>query len=74
MWLLAYVLVVRSGTIPMKHACHIQKKNEIEKAPVENMIVRHAGHNWRMADGRTPIEPSRDEMVKRTIEFFVENM
>jgi acetyl esterase/lipase len=57
-------------TIPVKHAYHMQKKAETVKAPVEIMIIKNAGHNWRMADGKTPIEPTREEIVKRTIEFF----
>lgn len=58
-------------TIPVKHAYHMQKKAEALKAPIEIMIVKHAGHNWRTVDA--PIEPSREAIVERTIRFFVDH-
>ena len=60
----------KDTTIPVKHAYHMQEKLKEIKAPVEIMIIKNAGHNWRKADGKTPIEPTRDEIVERTIEFF----
>ncbi|EMI51870.1 alpha/beta hydrolase [Rhodopirellula sallentina] len=61
-------------TIPVKHAYYMQDKAEKLKAPVEILIVKHAGHNWRQADGKTPIEPSRDEIIERTVKFFVDHL
>jgi acetyl esterase/lipase len=57
-------------TIPVKHAYYMQEKAKAVGAPVEIMIVRHAGHNWRKADGVTPIEPDVDAIVKRTVDFI----
>jgi len=58
-------------TIPVKHAYYMKKKAELIKAPVEIMIINNAGHNWRKADGTTPIAPSHEVIIKRTIDFLV---
>ena len=58
-------------TIPVKHAYHMQKKAEALGAPVEIVIVKNAGHGWRKVGA--PINPSTDEIVERTIHFFVEH-
>lgn len=42
------------------------------QAPVEIMIVKNAGHNWRKADGKTAIDPSRNEIIELTVQFFRE--
>ncbi len=55
-------------TIPVKHAYHMKAKAAAVRAPVEIMIVKHAGHNWRQVGA--PIAPSRDEIVRRTVDFF----
>ena len=59
----------KDTTIPVKHAWHIQKKAEELKAPVEVLIVKNAGHNWRKVDA--DIAPTRDEIIKKTIQFLV---
>ena len=48
-------------------------KNSAEKvgAPVRTLIVKNSGHNWRMVDA--PIEPSRDDLNRTTVKFFVEH-
>ena len=61
-------------TIPVKHAYYMQKKAEALGAPVETMIIKNAGHNWRKADGTTPIEPSADAIYKRTVAFIAEHL
>ncbi|WP_372847058.1 alpha/beta hydrolase fold domain-containing protein [Pontiella sp.] len=61
----------KDTTIPVKHAYHMQKKAEELKAPVEIMIVKNAGHNWRSVDA--PIAPSRNEIIDRTVRFFVDH-
>ena len=38
-------------------------------APVETLIVEHAGHNWRSVDA--PIEPSVEEIVTQSAEFLI---
>jgi acetyl esterase/lipase len=61
----------KDTTIPVKQAHRMQEALQTIDAPVDILIVKNAGHNWRSVDA--PIEPSRDEIVKRTIQFFVEH-
>lgn len=61
----------RDTTIPVKHAYYIQQKAESIKAPVEIMIVKNAGHNWRKVDAE--IVPSRETIIERTVKFFVDH-
>lgn len=61
----------KDTTIPVKQAYRMQEALKTIKAPVEILIVNNAGHNWRSVDA--PIAPSRDEIVKRTVEFLVNN-
>ena len=61
----------RDTTIPVKHAYHMQQiANKID-APVEIMIIKNSGHNWRKVGAE--IDPSRDAIIERTVQFFVEN-
>jgi len=62
----------KDTTIPVKHAYYMQQKAGELKAPVEIVIIRNAGHNWRRVDA--DIEPSRDEIVEKTVSFFVEHL
>ena len=57
-------------TIPVKHAYAMEKRARELKAPVEIMIVKNAGHNWRKVGAE--IDPSREEINAKTIDFFVE--
>lgn len=57
-------------TIPVKHAYYMEKKAKKINAPVEIMIVKNAGHNWREASPGTPISPSREHIIEKTIGFF----
>jgi len=57
-------------TIPVHHAYYMQKKAKVCAAPVEIFIIKNAGHNWRKADGSTPIDPSIDEIVQRSVDFL----
>lgn len=61
-------------TIPVKHAYYMKEKANAIHAPVEVMIIKHAGHNWRKADASTPIEPTRDELIQRTVDFLIEHL
>ncbi|TWU44374.1 Carboxylesterase NlhH [Novipirellula aureliae] len=61
-------------TIPVKHAYYMQEKAEALTAPVQIMIIKNAGHNWRKADGTTPIEPSVDAIYTRTVAFLAEHL
>jgi acetyl esterase/lipase len=62
----------KDTTIPVKHAYYMQKKAAALKAPVEIMIIQHAGHNWRKVDA--DIEPSREVIVARTVQFYVDHL
>jgi acetyl esterase/lipase len=61
----------KDTTIPVKHAYYMQDKAKALKAPVEIMIIRNAGHNWRKVDA--DIEPSREAIIERTVDFFVDH-
>ena len=58
----------KDTTIPVKHAYYMKEKAEAAHAPVEIMIIKNAGHNWRKVDA--DIEPTADEIVARTVGFF----
>ena len=62
----------KDTTIPVKHAYYMKEKAEAAGAPVEIMIIKNAGHNWREVDA--PIEPTIDEIVQRTVRFFSEHL
>ncbi|QDT02187.1 Carboxylesterase NlhH [Rubripirellula lacrimiformis] len=62
----------KDTTIPVKHAHHMQQKADATKAPLEVMIIKNAGHNWRKVDA--DIEPSREVIIQRTVQFFVERL
>ncbi|MDF1862072.1 MAG: hypothetical protein P1U87_17780, partial [Verrucomicrobiales bacterium] len=55
-------------TIPVKHAHYMKEKAAAARAPVEILIVKNAGHNWRKVGA--DIDPSRREIIKRTVGFF----
>ncbi|NNJ26504.1 alpha/beta hydrolase fold domain-containing protein [Alienimonas chondri] len=59
-------------TIPVKHAYYMKRQAEAVGAPVEILIVENAGHNWRAVGAE--IKPSREEIVERTVQFFVEQL
>jgi dipeptidyl aminopeptidase/acylaminoacyl peptidase len=61
-------------TIPVKHAYYMEKRAKELGAPVDMMIIKHAGHNWRQADGKTPIEPGLDVIVKKSVDFIVSHL
>ncbi|TWT71392.1 Carboxylesterase NlhH [Crateriforma conspicua] len=61
----------KDTTIPVKHAYYMKERAEAVSAPVEIMIVRNAGHNWRMVD--VEIDPSRKAIESRTVQFFVDH-
>ncbi len=62
----------KDTTIPVKHAFYMKQKADAMKAPVEVMIIKNAGHNWRKVEA--DIEPSRDAIIERTVQFFVEHL
>ncbi len=61
----------KDTTIPVKQAYRMREVLETIKAPVEIVIVKNAGHNWRSAGA--PIDPSRTEIVEQTIRFFLKH-
>ncbi|PHS03527.1 MAG: lipase [Blastopirellula sp.] len=62
----------KDTTIPVKHAYYMKQKADVAKSPVEIMIIQNSGHNWRKVDAE--IEPSREEIVERTVKFFVDQL
>tara|TARA_R110002049_G_scaffold4601_5_gene32622 strand:- start:864872 stop:866053 length:1182 start_codon:yes stop_codon:yes gene_type:complete len=62
----------KDTTIPVKHAYYMSQKAESVHAPVETMIIKNAGHNWRKVDN--DITPSRDAIIERTVDFFVDQL
>ena len=61
----------KDTTIPVKQAYRMQQELKTVKAPVEIVIIKNAGHNWRSVDA--PIEPTRKEIIQQTIDFFLKN-
>ena len=61
----------KDTTIPVKHAYRMQKEAEAIGAPVEVLIVKNAGHNWRKVDA--DINPTRQQIIDRTVAFFVKH-
>ena len=62
----------RDTTIPVKHAYYMRQRAEALQARVEILIVRNAGHNWREVGAK--IVPPREEIVERTVRFFVDHL
>jgi acetyl esterase/lipase len=62
----------KDTTIPVKHAYYMREKAEAIGAPVEIMIIKNAGHNWRKVDAE--IEPTREQIVERTVKFFLDHL
>ena len=62
----------KDTTIPIHHAYQMKEKADEVGAPVEIVIVKNAGHNWRDGDpeSKDPIEPSRGEIVQQTVQYF----
>ena len=59
----------KDTTIPVHHAYYMQEQAKACAAPVELLIVKNAGHNWRVVDA--PIEPTLDDIIQRTVDFLV---
>lgn len=62
----------KDTTIPVKQAYRMEKELKTIKAPVEIMIIKNAGHNWRSVD--EPINPTRGEIIDATVNFFVKHL
>jgi acetyl esterase/lipase len=62
----------KDTTIPVKHAYYMKQKADAVNAPVEIMIIKNSGHNWRRVDA--DIEPSREAIIQRTVRFFVDHL
>jgi acetyl esterase/lipase len=62
----------KDTTIPVKHAHYMKEKAEAAHAPVEIMIIKNAGHNWREVGA--PIEPTTDEIVQHTVHFLTDHL
>lgn len=62
----------KDTTIPVKHAYYMKKKADAVGAPVEIMIIKNSGHNWRRVD--VDIDPSRETIIERTVQFLVDQL
>jgi acetyl esterase/lipase len=62
----------KDTTIPVKHAYYMQQKATALKAPVEILIVKNAGHNWRRVDA--DIAPSRNAIIAKTVAFITDKL
>lgn len=62
----------KDTTIPVKHAYRMQEALKTINAPVEIVVVKNAGHNWRPVDG--DVSPSRDEIINRTVAYLVDHL
>jgi acetyl esterase/lipase len=62
----------KDTTIPVHHAHYMQEKAKAAQAPVEILIVKNAGHNWRSAGA--PIEPDDKTIVNTTVEFLAKHL
>lgn len=61
-------------TIPVKHAYHMEELAKELGSTVETLIIKNSGHNWRKADGKTPIDPGTDVIVERSIDFLADHL
>jgi len=62
----------KDTTIPVHHAHYMQKQAKSCSASVDILIVKNAGHNWREVGA--PIEPSREEIIRYTINYLVTSL
>lgn len=61
----------KDTTIPVKQAYRMQEALKTIKAPVEIVIVKNAGHNFKPVNGT--VTPSRGEIIEQTIKFFTDH-
>ena len=61
----------KDTTIPVKHAEFMARQAAAIHAPVETLIVKNAGHNWRRVDA--DIRPTRAGIIDRTVEFYLKH-
>jgi len=59
----------KDTTIPVKHAYYMQERLKKVPAPIEIMIVKNAGHNWRRVE--KDVSPTREEIIQKTVDFLV---
>ncbi len=62
----------KDTTIPVKHAYYMKKKANAVGAPVEIMIINNSGHNLRRVEA--DIDPSRETIIERTVQCFVDQL
>jgi len=62
----------KDSTIPVHHAHYMKKQAKSCSAQVDVLIVKNAGHNWREVGGT--IEPSREEIIRCTIDYLVKSL
>lgn len=62
----------KDTTIPVKHAYYMEAKAKELNVPLEILIIKNAGHNFREVDAA--IEPTRNQIIDRTVAYFTERM
>lgn len=61
-------------TIPVKHAYYMQDRAKKINATVDILIVKNSKHNWREAKPDVAILPSKEEIIEKTIKYFVSHL
>jgi acetyl esterase/lipase len=59
-------------TIPVNHALYMKQRADAVKAPVEILVIKNAGHNWRETGGA--LHPSLDAIVAKTAAFLKQHL
>jgi len=62
----------KDTTIPVHHAHYMKERADELGAPVDILIVKNAGHNFRRIDPgkKVPTAPSKKAIADRTFDFF----
>ena len=61
----------KDTTIPVKHAYYMAEKAKAINAPLETMIIKNSGHNWRKV--KADLAPTKEDIFDRTVDFFVKH-
>lgn len=61
----------KDTTIPVKQAYRMQQALETIQAPVDTIIVKNSGHNWRSVGA--PISPNTKTIIKATADFLIKH-
>jgi acetyl esterase/lipase len=62
----------KDTTIPVKHAYYLEAKAKELNVPLEVMIIKNAGHNFREVGAK--ISPTRNDIIDRTVGYLTDRM